>query len=79
MPAYLVHEGIFGVEGTIITQEDLSDEECAAVFECVDLAIYDFNTLPSQMRYERKIDKAEMINFYLKRFGFKDVKYHYLG
>lgn len=80
MPVFLIKEGLLGIEGAVFIPytKNLSKKKVASLYKQVYLAIHDFNAIDPKMRYNLKLDKAEFINYYLRRSVFKNAVYHYL-
>jgi hypothetical protein len=78
MPAYLIREGVFGVEGAVFTEDPLTQEQERKMYEVAYHAIADFNHFHYHMRVPN-IDKANFITSYLKKYGVRGAKYEYLG
>ena len=78
MPPYLVREGNFGIEGCVFIEMELNEEELRKMYGVVYEVIKDFNYIHYNLRIHN-VDKAKFINYCLKRAGYKDAKYEYLG
>jgi hypothetical protein len=79
MQAYIVRAGFYDYGGVVETPEILSESEFKKLQEAFDSAVCSYYNLPVELRHRKKIDLADMVNYFIKNYGFKNAKFHDLG